>query len=149
MVKAAEYCPEEGVGDEDRDGGAESVVKSEKAWGFEISGGGGTMGFAGHAGMDSGKQWENDYEKKECVNESDQRADPPSCAVQRFEDEDIDEGERESVEEMDDGAVKVSAVAIVGKDTSDEESKTHAGCAEPLADTLHGGEDCGGDDCPK
>jgi hypothetical protein len=120
VVEAAEDYAEDCVREKDGEGTTHSVVESEEARRFEVTGGGGAVIFAGHARVDSRKRREHHYKKKHGVDDADDCANPPSGFVKRLEDEDVAEGEHEAVGEVNDGAVDSSTVAVSCKNAANE-----------------------------
>ena len=99
--------------------------------------------------MDSWEEWKDDHEEEKCVNESDDRTDPPRGVVQGLEDENVSEREHHSVDEVNEGSVESRAIAVSSEDASDKQREAHSGCTKSLTDALHGRQNSSGNDGPK
>ena len=132
-VEAAQHRAERDVRDQDRDRRAHPVVQRQEAGRFELARDGRAAQLAGHARVDARQYGQEDRGDERAVQEPEHRAEPPGEDVRAVKPGDVGDREHPAVEEVEEGAVDLGAVAVGREHRPEHVGKVHARDAEPLA----------------
>src|SRR5262249_8036160 len=109
-----------------------AIVKGKKSGWFQQALCLRAMLFTGHAWMQPGKQSHHDHQHCDSMDQTEDRATPPSCHAQLLKEQHIDQGESPACEQMDDKAVEFCPVTIKRKDSSQHVRQIHSRQAKAL-----------------
>jgi len=147
-VEAAQHRAERDVRDQDRNRRAHAVVQRQEAGRLELARDGRAAQLAGHAGVDPGHDGQDDRGDERAVQQPEHGAEPPGEEVRAVKPGDVDDRERPAVQEVEEGAVDLGAVAVGREHRAEHVGNVHARDPEPLAARHQGGQHGGGREPP-
>ena len=147
-VEAAQHRAERDVRDQYRDRRAHAVVQRQEAGRFELARDRRAAQLAGHARVDARQYGQQDRGNERAVQQPEHRAEPPGEEVRAVKPGDVHDRERPTVQEVEEGAVDLGAVAVGREHRAEHVGNVHARDPEPLAARHQGGQHGGGREPP-
>jgi hypothetical protein len=147
-VEAAQHRAERDVRDQDGDRGAHPVVECQEAGWFELARDRRAAQLAGHARVYPGHDGQDDGGDEGAVQQPEHGAEPPGEDVRAVKPGDVGDRERPPVQEVEEGAIDLRAVAVGREHRPEHVGNVHARDAEPLAARHQGRQHGGGREPP-